>query len=601
MTSYATETFVDQDPHDLFIPEDDATPHSALADPPTAVASQPIPRPPAPAWIERPERPAAIARPPESRSFTWEPVEAAPSRLILPPGVRSVRPQTLPAVGPAAAPRSRPRAGAPTWPLQAGPPPRDQDRPERQPSDVAGPPTGPESAPASGTITANQDVHRPAREDRRVPGAGIPVGHVNGRMIYLPDDPEDPDYDLSEGASRDRERLDDDDDQGWSDDSFIPEWSRPNASPARTHPASEALASRVHRIDPGRESMQGPWDGEEDNTPGARSGHNPAPLERLTSSTVVRRRPTPPDSGWRRTAFQVSGGRWTPRPGPADMARTRLEERIRVRIRGAHQIASIGGKGGVGKTTVTAGLGLTYARFRPDRVLALDANPDLGTLADRLTGEVGTTLQHLLDELSADPALPINRLEQFVSEADRLHVLAGNQDPCNGGLPFTRDEYEELMAVLLRCYNIVITDSGTAFDHPALSGTLVTADSVVVVGAPTVDAASRASLTLDWLRGNGCSDLADDAVVVMCRDTRSREIDHDVIRAHFAPPRCRALVSIPTDPHLETGGLIAWDNCRPETREAFCELAATVADSFRATARNEPIGHGLPELRGAHR
>ena len=46
-------------------------------------------------------------------------------------------------------------------------------------------------------------------------------------------------------------------------------------------------------------------------------------------------------------------------------------------------VASV--KGGVRKTTVAACLGLALAEHRGDRVVALDANPDTGTLADRLT------------------------------------------------------------------------------------------------------------------------------------------------------------------------------------------------------------------------
>ena len=46
------------------------------------------------------------------------------------------------------------------------------------------------------------------------------------------------------------------------------------------------------------------------------------------------------------------------------------------------------GKGGVGKTTVATCLGLTLAENRGDRAVVLDANPDAGTLADRLTAEM---------------------------------------------------------------------------------------------------------------------------------------------------------------------------------------------------------------------
>jgi MinD-like ATPase involved in chromosome partitioning or flagellar assembly len=100
------------------------------------------------------------------------------------------------------------------------------------------------------------------------------------------------------------------------------------------------------------------------------------------------------------------------------------------------------------------------------------------------------------------------------------------------------------------------------------------------VGEPTVDAASRASMTLDWLAGSGYAQLAASAIVVMSQDRGSSEIDETVIREHFCPPRCADVVEIPADAHLGNGGRIDVSACRPETTEAFEELAAAVADGF---------------------
>ena len=55
------------------------------------------------------------------------------------------------------------------------------------------------------------------------------------------------------------------------------------------------------------------------------------------------------------------------------------------------------GKGGVGKTTTTLGLGSALAMVRADRVIAVDANPDRGTLAERVADTSTTsTVRHLL-------------------------------------------------------------------------------------------------------------------------------------------------------------------------------------------------------------
>ncbi len=298
----------------------------------------------------------------------------------------------------------------------------------------------------------------------------------------------------------------------------------------------------------------------------------------LTSELVLRPRPARPESGWRRAAFDMTGGRWNPGPGSAAAARADRLRRIQSPLRGCHRIAVLSVKGGVGKTTVAAMLGLTFAEQRGDRVLTIDANPDLGTLADRLTGDTEVGMQHLLDFLSDRPAFSISDIEHFMSSAERLHVLAGSQEP-NHGAAFTPDEYEEAIEALSSCYNVMIIDTGTGLSHAALAGVLATAHSVVIVGEPTVDAASRASMTLDWLAGSGYAQLAAGAILVMSQDRGSSEIDEGVIREHFGP-RCAAVIDVPADPHLGNGGRIDVAECRPSTTEAFEELAAAVAGSF---------------------
>jgi MinD-like ATPase involved in chromosome partitioning or flagellar assembly len=312
--------------------------------------------------------------------------------------------------------------------------------------------------------------------------------------------------------------------------------------------------------------------------------HSPAPSVHpgsaadLTDDTIVRARAERPTVGWRRAVFSASGGRINPGVSEEEAARNVLLRRIRRHLPGAHQIAVSSLKGGVGKTTVSAVLGLTLAEHRGDRVVALDANPDAGTLADRLTGEIGVTVRQMLDNIASIDSL--TAVSHYTSLAGRLQVLASEQDPAMSEA-FNRDEYEQICAVLARFYNIIITDSGTGLVHSAMEGTLALADSLVVVGAPTVDGASRASKTLDWLVAHGYAEQVADAVVVLCCDRVSPEIDRDRVRGHFLA-RCRGVVEIPYDPHLATGGRLDLAALREPTQMAFLELGALIADEFSA-------------------
>ena len=82
---------------------------------------------------------------------------------------------------------------------------------------------------------------------------------------------------------------------------------------------------------------------------------------------------------------------------PAEQRKQDRRGRIRRQLNSTYQIAVISVKGGVGRTTVTAALGSTFARLRPDRVVAIDANPDFGDLPTRTRPHpYGLTLRDLV-------------------------------------------------------------------------------------------------------------------------------------------------------------------------------------------------------------
>lgn len=304
----------------------------------------------------------------------------------------------------------------------------------------------------------------------------------------------------------------------------------------------------------------------------------------LTPEAMVRRRVDRPRSGWRGALFTASGGLLNPGVGPDEHALREQVQRIRRPLGRAHQIAVTSINGGVGKTTVAACVGLVLAEHRGDRIVALDASPNAGTLADRLTGDTSRTVREMLGEIdSLDSLADVSR---FTSLAGRLQVLASEQDPAMSEA-LDRAEYERVCEVLRRFYNVVITDSGSGLAHPAVGGTLALADSLVIVGAPTADGASRANKTLDWLVARGHSPLVADAVLVLTCDRASKHVDTARVRQHFEG-RCRAVVEVPFDPHLATGALIDLSRIRPATHDAFRTIAALLADRFDAT----PVGVG---------
>ncbi|WP_226379494.1 MinD/ParA family protein [Pseudonocardia sp. KRD291] len=306
---------------------------------------------------------------------------------------------------------------------------------------------------------------------------------------------------------------------------------------------------------------------------------------------MVRVRRTPPRDGWRSAVYKLSGGRINPGLSELEERRRALLTKVRTPLAGPFSIAVGSIKGGIGKTTVASLLGLALAEHRGDRVIAIDANPDAGTLADRLVGEdaVTTTIRDLLDQI--DEVRTSTQLSGFTHLAGRLQVLASEQEPELSEM-FSETDYEAVLRVLSRFFECLITDSGTGVVHSAMRGTLAYADSLVIVGAPTVDGASRAARTLDHLTSQGYGELAQDAVVVLSLDRYSPDVDLPRIRDHFRS-RCRAVIELPPDRHLATGGLIDLDALAPNTRDAALELAAAVADGFHGRRTRGLASHGF--------
>lgn len=296
----------------------------------------------------------------------------------------------------------------------------------------------------------------------------------------------------------------------------------------------------------------------------------------LTHANLVTRRGDRPRGGWRGALYTCSGGLINPGPSQREQGLDALRARVLRRLGAVHRVTVLSTKGGVGKTTTTAGLGLTLAQLRGDQVVVVDANPDAGTLAERLTGPADVTIRDLLDQVAAD-ATPTS-LDAYLSLAGRLRVLASQQDPA-ASAALTADEYERVMMQLARSHNIAITDCGTGIWHPTMAPALQIADSLIVVGTLTVDGATRAAHTLDWLTRHGFEAKARAALVVLSGDRRSHDVDAARVHAWFEQ-RTRAVVEIPLDPHLATGGQIDLADLRRPTRDAFIRLAALVADQF---------------------
>lgn len=311
-------------------------------------------------------------------------------------------------------------------------------------------------------------------------------------------------------------------------------------------------------------------------------GDSPEPSAMLTEDRLLDksgRHRVAPEGFWQRFVYEISFHLINLGDSRAVRERKALDRRIGAGFEhGARFVPVLTRKGGVGKTTVTTLLGMALAEVRDDRVIAIDANPDRGTLAERVPKSTGATVRDVVN-LAAGIAGFTDFAELVSKDPTRLHVLASDTDPLLSEA-FDEDDYNVVADQAARFYSIVLTDCGTGVVHSVMKPTLERADGLVIVSGGSIDEARLASETLTWLEANGYGHLVERAVVALNTATQGTNVVKlDEIEDHFLS-RVRDVVRIPYDPYLAAGSVIEWNRLSPFTRDSARELAALVVEGM---------------------
>ena len=288
-----------------------------------------------------------------------------------------------------------------------------------------------------------------------------------------------------------------------------------------------------------------------------------------------------PDGPWQRFVYAATARRVNLGDSKSSRARKELDRRIAAPLHGgAKFVPVLSRKGGVGKTSVTTLLGMALADAREDRVIAVDANPDRGTLAERIGRTSGKTVRDLVRMRGAITGF--NDLSAVVARDEtRLDVLASDADP-HLSEAFSDRDYHDVAAVAAHYYSIVLTDTGTGIVHSVMDATLELADQLIIVAGRSIDEARLASETLTWLETNGFADQVRTAIVVLNTSRPGASLVKPAeLESHFRS-RVRAVVTLPYDSHIATGGPVTFRELDPQTRHAARELAALVVEGLRA-------------------
>jgi MinD-like ATPase involved in chromosome partitioning or flagellar assembly len=290
-------------------------------------------------------------------------------------------------------------------------------------------------------------------------------------------------------------------------------------------------------------------------------GDEGSPLARPADLTL---REAPPrraraKAAWRSTSYQ-----------------RRLDEMIAApRLRRCATTAVVSPKGGVGKTTITALLGSLLARVRHERIVAVDTNPDYGSLGRALTPDHRVFVDDLVEVLD-HPGLTVTELDRKLGRAfDGLLVLPAPTDPSRMAR-LDKAAYSKVFERLKMTVGSLVLDCGTGLQEPSAQAAVEAADQIVLVTDAEPSTASLVAEAARLLTRAGPPMF----LVVNKLPRRGGRLDLEMLSR--AVPDARALITVGSDARTASAlaaGDFTWDDAPAAWRLSLSELAAVmVAD-----------------------
>jgi MinD-like ATPase involved in chromosome partitioning or flagellar assembly len=254
----------------------------------------------------------------------------------------------------------------------------------------------------------------------------------------------------------------------------------------------------------------------------------------------------------------------------------RLERAIaRPRLLRCVTIAIVSPKGGVGKTTTTALLGSMLARTRRDRIVAVDTNPDYGSLGRALTPDHSVYVDDLVDVLDR-PDLSVTGLDQHLGRGfEGLMVLPAPTDP-ERMAQLDETAYRRVIERLQSLVGVLVLDCGTGLQEPAARAAQACADQLVLVSDAHVATAELVVEAARLLRTVGPPLTL--VVNKMPRGGKGTRID--LAGFDELVPDAQGLVTIGDDQAAATrvaAGDFSWRDAPPEWRRSVSELGVVLA------------------------
>lgn len=305
---------------------------------------------------------------------------------------------------------------------------------------------------------------------------------------------------------------------------------------------------------------------------------------RITDLAAPRK--IPPGSGWRKFIYGATFHKINPGESPGERHYRELQNRIRRHIRRQYVITVVSGKGGVGVTTMAACIGGVFRECRPENVIAIDADPGFGTLADRIDESPPGDYTAIINDTDVQGYADIR--EHLGQNAVGLDVLAGNRTS-DQPRPLVPAMFSGVLTRLRRTHTVIIVDTAPDLEHGVMKPVLECTDTLVFVSGITADRSRPVLRAVDYLRAQGYHELVSRSTVIINHTDAST--DEEAL-AYLAErfTKVGAIVEVmPFDPHLAKGGIIdTVHELKKKSRRRLFEITAGLADKYVPDAERAP-------------
>jgi MinD-like ATPase involved in chromosome partitioning or flagellar assembly len=259
---------------------------------------------------------------------------------------------------------------------------------------------------------------------------------------------------------------------------------------------------------------------------------------------------------------------------------SRLDRAIAApRLTRCATIAVVSPKGGVGKTTLTVLLGSLLARVRRDRIVAVDTNPDFGSLGRTLTPDHQVFVDDLGDVLE-QPDLSVTALDRHLGRAfEGLMVLPAPTDPSRMA-QLNEESYRRVISRLQTMVGVLVLDCGTGLQEPAARAAQAAADQIVLISDAHPATASLVAEAAELLRTVGPP-----LTLVVNKMPRKRDTRLDLSGLEGLVADAHGLVTLDEDLRSATkvaNGDYSWDDAPDQWRRSIRELAVSLQADWPA-------------------